>query len=90
MDLLYHHGETLHHSVQNINIFNSLDIYYTHTVVKVGFKTWQMHGKCRAVWGLSAPGQGGKPPEVGGILMYDAKNKIETEKINSNKSYMKK
>ena len=37
MDLLYHHGETLHHSVQNINIFHFLDIYYTHTVVKVGF-----------------------------------------------------
>jgi len=33
-----------------------------------------------------APGHGAKPPEAGGILISHAKNKIETEKIHSNKS----
>jgi len=38
--------------------------------------------------GGKAPGQ--EPPEAGGILISDAKNKIETEKVNSNKSQMGK
>jgi len=31
-------------------------------------------------------GSGAKAPEAGGILISDAKNKTETEKIKSNKS----
>jgi len=67
--------------------------------VKVVFKRWwscSVHGECTAQ--AYSVCLGVEPlvrsrniaPEAGGILISDAETKIETQKINSNKSQVKK
>ena len=55
------------------------------TVVKVVFEWWRrcgVYGKARAVREPTARAGAELPPEAGGILISDDKNKTETDNIN--------